>query len=84
MTNAETRVIVQQKDENGEFQTISVNRNIVGVIFDEDIPKFLISDSTERMTAAAGAIAGYVMGREEALRSISEISDKSAQSEKHD
>lgn len=65
--DSETRILIQQKNEKGEFETVKTNSDIVGVIFDGDKPFALITGSDERMKYAAGAIMGYSIGRYDAM-----------------
>lgn len=76
----ELRVLIQQKDENGEFRTIKENEDIVGEIFDDGKPFALITGSTSAMTSAAGALLGYASGREEVMSQtkITKVGDSNA------
>ena len=68
--DTETRILIQQKSENGEFETVKTDKDIVGVIFDENKPFALITGSVTRMDLAVSSMAGYVMGQKEAMKQI--------------
>ena len=68
--NAEMRILIQLKNAAGEFETIKTNKDIVGVIFDEDIPQNLIIGSGKRMVLAANMMIGYAIGRDEAMNQL--------------
>jgi len=60
------KVIIQQENKDGEFETIATNKNIVGVVFDGDKPDLLITAADSQMAQACGMLLGYVTGKNEA------------------
>lgn len=61
------RVLIQEKDESGEFHTIKDNKDICGVIFDKGKPAAIITGSTNDMISASGILVGYAVGREDTM-----------------
>lgn len=60
----ETRILVQEKDETGEFKTIASNNTMVGIMFKNKQPVSIITGSLEEMMYASGMISGFAIGRE--------------------
>jgi len=60
------RVIIQQENKDGKFETIATNKNIVGVVFDGDKPDLLITATDNQMAQTCGMLLGYVTGKNEA------------------
>lgn len=61
---SETRILVQEKDETGEFKTIASNNTMVGVVFENKQPVSIITGSLEEMMYASGIMSGFAIGRE--------------------